>query len=247
MVEPAETEPEFLPSRQLLEAVSWRVAAELIRRHPSRLRAIETHPGGGQYDCLTVMDRRGPQLGHIDLNRIGTAHVHRRFDRPDEDGYHRYHGFWGAYLSSDPIRVLRALERHAGLPDVRKLPPSTRASLSFRLAAACIAPVALGVRKWEWRNGFLDTSGWTSEPRETLFTAFPGADARRTVRVDGDQLPPEYRFWFLLRDEEPILALETTGWLWRHSGGTLDLKSAYQHTGRRLLPIVNDLVGSELG
>lgn len=247
MVEPAEDEPEFLPSRQLLEAVSWRVAAELIRRHPSRLRAIETHPGGGQYDCLTVVDRRGWELGHIDLNRIGTAHIRRRFDRPDADGYHRYHGFWGAYLASHPHKVLGALERHAGLPDVPKLPSSTPTSLSFRVAAACVAPVALGVRRWEWRNGFLDTSGWTSEPREALFAAFPDADARRVVRLREDPLPPECRFWFLLRDEEPILALETTGRLWRHTGETLDLMSAYRHAGRRLAPIVNDLIGPELG
>ena len=41
-------------SRQLLEAASWRVVAELVRRHPT-IRVIETHPGGDQYDCLQLL------------------------------------------------------------------------------------------------------------------------------------------------------------------------------------------------
>ncbi len=247
VLEPEETEPEFLPNRQVLEAVSWRVASELVRRHPRRLRVIETHPGGGQYDCLTLIDRRGWRGGHIDLNRIGTAHVHVRFDDPNRDGHHRYHGFWGAYLSEHPLEVLRMLERHAGLPDVGHLPTSTRTSLSFRFAASCMAPVALGLRRWEWRNGFDDNSGWESGVREDLFAAFPALAERRAVRLDGDPLSSEYRFWFLLREGEPLLALESVGLVWGSDRtAAVDLRDAYRRAGRRLAPLVNALVGPHL-
>lgn len=35
----------------ILEAASWRLTAELVRRYPNRFSVIETHPGGGQYNC----------------------------------------------------------------------------------------------------------------------------------------------------------------------------------------------------
>ena len=44
-----------LPSRSMIEAASWHVAAELVRKAPSALTVAELHPGGGQYDCLTVI------------------------------------------------------------------------------------------------------------------------------------------------------------------------------------------------
>ena len=44
------------PARSILEAASWRLTAELVRRYPDRFSVIETHPGGGQYDCITLID-----------------------------------------------------------------------------------------------------------------------------------------------------------------------------------------------
>ncbi len=41
-------------SASLIQAAAWWVAAELIRRHPDRLTVIETHHGGGIYDCLSI-------------------------------------------------------------------------------------------------------------------------------------------------------------------------------------------------
>ncbi len=40
-------------NKQLTEIASWRIVSELIRRHPEKFTVIETHPGGGQYDCLS--------------------------------------------------------------------------------------------------------------------------------------------------------------------------------------------------
>ncbi len=226
--------------------MSWRVAAELVRRHPARLRVIETHPGGGQYDCLTIIDREANDGGCITLNRVGGVHVLRRFDDPRVvQPYDRYHDFWGAYLEASPRKVLRALERRAGLPDVSSVPATTPSTLSIRFAAACVAPTAFGIRRWEWRNGFEDTSGWVGGPREELFTAFPIIAARRAIRDDDDPLAPEHRFWFLLRDDEPITAMEATGTAWTREGRRVALIEAYRSAGRRLLPVVDEVLGAE--
>ena len=34
----------------MLEAASWRLASELVRRHPDTVRLTGAHPGGGQSD-----------------------------------------------------------------------------------------------------------------------------------------------------------------------------------------------------
>ena len=39
----------------LTELASWTLATEVMRRAPELLRIIETHPGGGQYDCLSMV------------------------------------------------------------------------------------------------------------------------------------------------------------------------------------------------
>jgi hypothetical protein len=46
-------------NRSVLEAVSWRLASELARRHPATTRLSRTHPGGGQSDCLWLMPTPG--------------------------------------------------------------------------------------------------------------------------------------------------------------------------------------------
>ena len=42
------------PRAQFKEVLSWRLTAELVRRHPGQLRVIEAHGGGGQYDELRL-------------------------------------------------------------------------------------------------------------------------------------------------------------------------------------------------
>ncbi len=67
-------------SPALIEWLSWELAARLVGRHHG-LRVIEDHPGGGQYDCLTIVGMDESQRSfRIDLNRVGSGHVHRGND-----------------------------------------------------------------------------------------------------------------------------------------------------------------------
>ena len=58
------------------EWLTWQLVASLTERYEAPPRVIETHPGGGMYDCIT-MTWPGPwdTEPRIDLNRAGSAHV----------------------------------------------------------------------------------------------------------------------------------------------------------------------------
>ena len=107
--------------RSVLEAASWRLASELVRRHPLTTRVLHTHPGGGQYDCLTITSPTATG-GTIQLNRNGSIQVHQRFDDSPDPQWEPTS--WDEYLRADPRAFLNVLERAAGLPTPRYVPPS---------------------------------------------------------------------------------------------------------------------------
>lgn len=226
----------FQPSRQLLEAVSWRVVAEVARRYPT-IRVIETHPGGGQYDCLQLLldpasdqDRPG-----IVFNRHGSLHI--LAETTDSDA--RWETFWSDYLAAeDPRTVVNELCNRARLPRVRRLPRSTASVIVYRFIAAYLASTVLSRVRWECRNGFFDSSGEDCTVREDWFASYPKASARlREERTDDILGQPAYRFWFL-GDGEPRLCLETSGLAWDAEGNEFDLPSLYR-VRHRIWPVVS--------
>ena len=48
-----------------------------MRHDPGRFTVIETHPGGGQYDCLSLYDEDNNHI--LDFNRIGRIHFWKAF------------------------------------------------------------------------------------------------------------------------------------------------------------------------
>ena len=70
---------EYRPSRQMEEIASWRLASEMVRRYPNKLSIIETHPGGGQYDCLTLISEVDGITIHV--NRGGSITIFSEDDR----------------------------------------------------------------------------------------------------------------------------------------------------------------------
>lgn len=84
-------------------AQSWWLASELARRHPELL-IIETHPGGGQYDCLSLVK---DEQTLIDVNRVGSIHIHH------DDG--ESIPIDSLCQQQEPYAVLKSVERRAGL------------------------------------------------------------------------------------------------------------------------------------
>lgn len=67
-------EPE---SHDNLELATWAIVESFDRWFDHRFFVAETHPGGGQYDCITLGDAsRGDQRSVVNLNRRGAIHIH---------------------------------------------------------------------------------------------------------------------------------------------------------------------------
>ena len=230
-------------SRQVIEAASWRIVCELFRRYPRRFVLVQTHPGGGQYDCLTLLDQK---LQHIaDFNRPGSFHVWDKriassppLSEPD---------FWERVIESeDPRNALDYVASTLRLPDVKKLPKSTPEVLVYRLVADFLTHTVFRRAKRRCVNGFLDTSGYSGGPQTALFERFPVAKERLLERRKDDVLgEPAYRFWFICRDGDPVLCLDKDGTAWTRDGQVHDLPGLYrQH--KRIWPLVWKLLGPYL-
>lgn len=228
-------------SRQLLEAMSWRLVSEMARRYPE-VKVIETHPGGGLYDCLDLRFAGDHSLAHpsIALNREGSAHFF------DSDGYlQSWDSFWDDYLAAaDPKAIIDRVCERASLPTHEELPASTPPVVTYRFIAAFLAHALLGRRRWECRNGYFDSSGAESG-RNSWFDSFAAAAHLVDVRLPDDLLGNSaYRFWFLLLEGRPQLCLETTGMAWDLEGTEFDLMRLYR-VRHRIWPVVS-FVGGDL-
>lgn len=224
----------------MLEAVSWRLASELVRRHP-RLRIIRTHPGGGQYDSLTIARAEGGP-GRLDLNRAGRIQVLERFDDPDAAV--REPMEWEAYVAADPHRFLRDLEDALGLPSPAQVPSAAPVTITYRVLAAIAATALKSVRVVDIQPGFIDSSGACgSGPNRLLdrFTAVP-IELRQPKATDQEG-EPGYRFWIVVRAGQPQIAHEQeAGMAWTTTGEAVDLMASYRRSGRKLAVVALDLL-----
>ena len=74
------------------------------------------------------------------------------------------------------------------------------------------------------------------------FEVFPGAKERLRVAMSDDVLnEPGYRFWFLRKDDVPMICLETNGFVWVGSGGSYDLMILYEQNGRQIWPTIGKI------
>ena len=219
--------------RSVLEAASWRLGSEIVRRHPDETRLFHGHPGGGQYDVLWVRSPDG-NGGDIPMNRNGTIQVHARFDgEPVRDDVIIS---WDDYLRAEPVEFLQGLESAAGLDAVNKAPSSTARSLTYRLLAAIAATAVKSAHPVAIESGFIDSSGDGGGPNgDHDAFAIPGELLR--ARDDNLYGEPGYRFWVLRRDRTPLLALESeVGCLWtRHQQDGVHLMTLYNECQRNIL------------
>jgi hypothetical protein len=220
--------------RSVLEAVSWKLASELARRHPETTRLIRAHPGGGQSDCLWLLPI-DDGTGDIRLNRNGTIQVLGRFDGLDARQWEPTE--WETYLGADPRDFLHGLEVAAGLPIPKHVPSATPTTLVFRVLAAIASTAVKSVHPIEIQEGFIGSSGYNGGPNEALdtFAAIPRDLLRpRVADFFGE---PGYRFWIVLRDQAPILAFEQSeGLAWTtHHDESFSVMEIFEQAHRSVL------------
>lgn len=219
--------------RSVIEAASWRLASELVRRHPTALRLIRGHPGGGQSDCLWLLPVVGDH-GDVRLNRVGTIQVLDRFDGRPADEWRPTE--WTDYLFADPRAFLDRLERAAGLPTPAQVPSATSRTLTYRVLAAIAATAFKSVHPIEIQQGYIDSSGYDAGPNRNL-DDFP-IDPEH-LRSQADDLFGEarYRFWIVVRDEVPMLAVDEAAALaWTsYDASPIDLMALFTSSRRHVL------------
>lgn len=217
----------------VLEAVSWRLASELSRRHPYTTRMLRAYPGGGISDCLWLLPASGGP-GDVRLNRSGTIQVLERFDGRDSAWPPTS---WDRYIQADPKRFLMRLEAEAGLPAPTTVPASTARTLTLRVLATIAATGVKSIEPIEIASGMIDTSGYGGGANFQAFDAFAIPDELREPLPDDLLGQPGYRFWFVMRDGDPILAFEQDRALaWTHHHDVaFSVMELYRESRRHLL------------
>ena len=231
-------EEEF--DRSVVEAASWRLASELVRRHPTTVRLIRGHPGGGQSDCLWLLPLGGDN-GDVRLNREGTIQVLERFDGRPADEWQPTE--WSEYLFAEPRGFLDRLERAAGLPTPSQVPTATPRTLTYRVLAAIAVTAFKSVHPIEIQEGFIDTSGYGGGRNENLEPFL--IDPER-LRAGPDDLFDEarYRFWIIVRDEVPVLAIDqadATAWT-SHGSTSIEVMTLFKASRRNVMTTALELL-----
>jgi hypothetical protein len=190
-------------AQRFVVSQSWWIASELVRRHP-RLRLIETHPGGGQHDCLTLVEGRSADPDTlVVLNRAGSIHVLNGACEPFS---------WGTvFAAGGGHHIVGRIEAAADLHPTAPAPPTGPTALTYRILARILTSLVDDRHAWDARNGQIDSSGYGGGHRSEL-GRFPSVlEALCDVRPDDIFHEPSYRFWILLRDADPIAVLDTDG------------------------------------
>ena len=228
--------------RRLNYLQSWWVPSDPMRRHPT-LQLIGTHPGGGQYDCLTVVMTTEGDEGIIDLNRAGSLHV-LRF----RQGVNREHAHtigrrevplsWEFERSQNDRRlVVRMLEGETGLSAPSQTPLTTRRTLVFRIFYQVLLLTLNSPSWWDVRNGVLDSSGAFPGDRDPLpsLKGFDEAKRAATVERPDDVLGnPLYRFWLVLRDNDCRAVVDTDAMLYRSKREPIDIMAKFNEFNRSI-------------
>jgi len=220
-------------NRQLIEVASWRLVSEIIRRYPEKYTVIQTYPGGGMYDCLSLYTKKD-HLHIADLNREGSFHVFLEGAKSSFD-------IWQMMFNTHDLKkdILNRVSEALRMPVPAKLPPSTPEILCYRFIATFLSHTAFTRDNWRCRNGFFDSSAPYECGGEIKdFEKFPGAiDRLRTKQKTDIEDEPSYRFWFLSKDENSHICLETTGNAWSDNGSSYKLMELYKKE-KRIWPLV---------
>jgi hypothetical protein len=221
---PSDEDVPFHPSRMVRECLSWRLATEFMRRHPDFGTLIEAHPGGGQYDCLAFYRQGGLSLA---INRCGSITFLAGDAMPQID----FTRVWRRGLEEDGVEtILNAMSDLVRLSPPSPLPSTTSETLACRVITVIMSALIFDKKMWKCLNGQEDTSGYGDQSaRDKWFIEFPAAEeSRRQVDTDDPPVMPSYRFWFILRDETPLVCLSKQALWYPRNRAPVDLMAKYR-------------------
>lgn len=229
-------------------AAYWWIATELVRRNP-KLVLVETYPLDGFYDCLTLFGDSGGRKVHIDLNRLGSIHIHPDHIHHLEDRQVIAH--------QDAHWAVKEIERVAGLTPAETTPSSNSRTITLRILARTLNYLVNDKSSWDVR--MLDHHGFdiASPHASTLFgpehgshpfpNVFPTAQDFKAFATQSG-LAESYepgRLWTLLRDEVPVAVFDTKGVVHTRES-RIALKPLYARMNRNLTQTMAHALGNLL-
>lgn len=192
-------------------SVTWRIVAELIRRHGTPVAcAFWRCTLGAQYDCLSLVygPTDQPFLVHMCDFNVQSQHLHVFSPyglprlRADEAGGAGAADYVLRFVTAeDPREAVDRVEALLGLPATDKnTPPATPTSVALRVIASTTEKAALDRGPLEARCAWYDSSGaggwrvqdWVLQlPRlaEKLAGLSPGADWQDVTKIVGRMAP----------------------------------------------------------
>ena len=226
----------------LSHAGAWRVAAELIRRHPDELYALELHPAMGQYDCVSIFKRIAEEHQYhsaiINMNHKGRGHITGQSWQSGDDM--RFN--WLDVLFSRNFRddIIIPLERAEGLVSPSETPPTTRQSIGARVVGEALLGQALSNAPLVSANGVYDSSGMGGSYVCNFYFKEFGSMINQISGYSDDNLNghPAYRFWFVCNDDrrlhnKPKFGIDAwNGIVWSRTLDGADLMELYDKAGR---------------
>jgi hypothetical protein len=202
----------------IVEALSWRIAERILMLCGDGLSLIETHPGDGQYDCLSFYRRfaNPSDLRSVHLNRNGSLHVTSRDDAIQS----HWPSLWAdAIANPNPMEIAKRVAA-AGHLDPSPAKPGDHRPAVARMIASLLAVTAYTPNPSWCRNGYSHSSGMGgSGPNDEWFTLHRDLEADRQRHLPGDPLGiPEYRYWFLMDYAGPQMCFANDGTVYAANG-----------------------------
>lgn len=246
----------------VIYAATWRIIAELVRRHDPALDLflVQRHPGLSGPGVFSLTRRSAwpdsDGMGHLDFTLGGGAFgrlmVRERFDgapgpAQSPDGLAYVDQFLQA---ADPRELVNNVEGLAGLQLTESAPATTPKTLAYRVMAEFLERRCLGLHAHVVSSAHLDSgiSEWAMVPdwvkRENATLKSP-ADYVGLGFIGADlfALHPEGTFADGDLAERSLVVDAREGTVWRHGryGQRVNLMATYKSAGRRLGPVVNAL------
>lgn len=196
------------------EAASWSLASELLRAFPT-WRVVHTHPGGGQYDCLLLVDRVDMPTIRININRRGSIHAQVMKSDGEQHGYSDSDWFATLIGGTPPRDLAQHVCRSVGIQWPASSPATTRWSLTYRAIAQVVADSSMSHHPLTATTWWFDTSG----PEDSFLLM--STPHRELQSVEPSEV-------WLLMEGDVARGWLWNGWVWTGTQERLDMYARYR-------------------
>jgi len=221
----------WVPTIDVTEPLAWLLCSEMVRHRPEA-RIYLWHPGGGQYDMLSVfLPEQGWDNRPLDFNMAGSIHYPVR----GEDHLLP----WKEFFQQGPTRILELIETSSAWRQTEKTPPSTPAVLAYRVIAGVLRMTAHTKDRVKVDMAFSDPSESGSADTAYLYPGFEHAlEHAKSQPSSGVPYEPFSRLWSIANKSKVLAYIHDSGHVFLPGGRVVDLASQYRAHGSNINRVI---------